>query len=67
MKSISSPSQSARSRSLQSSRLSGRAAVNSAALFLGTKVIGELRILMRLAARPHHEAPKLTEGSFRSF
>ena len=38
-----------------------------AALFLGTKVIGELRILMRLAAPARREAPKLTEDSFRSF
>jgi len=38
-----------------------------AALFLGTKAIGELRILMRLAAPSRHDAPQLMEDSFRSF
>jgi hypothetical protein len=67
MKSISSPTQNSRARSLQPSRSRGKAPAAAAALFLGTKAIGELRILMRLAAPSHRVAPRLTEESFRSF
>jgi hypothetical protein len=67
IKSISSPSQSSRSRPVQSSRQSRKAPGPSAALFLGTKVIGELRTLMRLAAPAHRAAPLSTDHPLRSF
>jgi len=67
MKSTSSPSQNSRTRSLTSPRHGRKAPAAPAFLFLGTKVIGELRILMRLAAPVRRETSDVTSESFRSF